>query len=831
MSTPDRPLATLDTPTRMPRGVARALAIVFVLLLSVAIGGRALVHSSLPTIDGTRVAPSLQAQVTIERDKLGVPTLQGTTTADIAYATGFVHGQDRYFQMDLLRRVAAGELAALVGPSALDLDRLHRLHRFRARAHAIVASLDVDSRLLLDRYTAGVNDGLASLSARPFEYWLLKSRPEPWTAEDTLLVIYAMYFDLQYEELQHTLARAALRERVPARLLAFLLPTSSHWDAPLDRLPSRTANKAHAASIESYPVPPSTPDWVASPPVHAHASEAEDLAAAPAAMVGSNNWAVDGAHGASGAAIFANDMHLGLSLPNIWYRLSVVMKDPQGASRRITGVSLPGTPAIVAGSNGKIAWGFTNSYGNFLDVVDLEVDPQDPLRYRTPDGHWARASVHREQIAVSGAAPVEFDVADTQWGPMLKAGAHTYAIRWVAHDARAVNLGLARLADADDVASALTIGSMCGIPTQNLTVVDAQGSIGWTVAGPLPRRIPTHASTTALTDFPVRSNDYRGWNGYLNPPEYPRVVGPPGGRIWTANNRQLTGVEQAKIGDSGSDVGARATQIRDALFARDRLGERDMLALETDDRALWIEPWRKLALETLDEAALDGHPQRAKFRSLVEQWNGRADADAVGYTLVRAFYSAFYEAWFGGLDAELAKTQPDLNYRHATSRSLAVMEALAQHRAWVPSRFDGWHAFALDRIDRAIEAVTRNGTTLEEARWGDRNRASIKHPFARMIPSWVPALESRLEAPRDPLPGDINMPRIQSPSFGASERMVISPGHEAQAIFEMPGGESGNPASPYFLAGHENWVHGSASPFLPGPAVHRLVLMPGSSSH
>jgi penicillin G amidase len=813
--------AVSNRATRVTRLIT-LVTVCLVLLVSAALGGRSLVRASLPALDGKRVAHTLQAEVAIERDKLGIPTLEGTNPADLAYATGFVHAQDRFFQMDLLRRVAAGELSALVGPAALDVDRRHRLHRFRARARMIAAALDDNSRRELQRYTAGVNDGLASLSSRPFEYWLLHTRPQPWTVEDSLLVVYAMYFDLQYAELQRTLARAALRERVSTPLLTFLLPSSSHWDAPLDRLPP---SMGETPAVDSYPLPPPAPDWLAAGPLHAAALD-RNAQANTAAMVGSNSWAVDGMHGAHGA-ILSNDMHLGLSLPNIWYRLSVVTRGPLGTTRRVTGVSLPGTPAVVAGSNGRIAWGFTNSYGNFIDLVELAVDPHDPLRYRLPDGRWERATVHREPIAVSGAAPVELDVADTPWGPLVKVGPHSYAIHWVAHDERAVNFELAHLADANDVPSALAVGAACGIPTQNLTVADAQGHIGWTIAGPLPRREETDLPPGTLSDLPIRSDAYRGWDGYLSPSEHPRRIDPPVGRLWTANNRQLDGADQVKIGEGGSDIGARASQIRDVLFAHERFAERDMLALQTDDRALWIEPWRRLALETLDHAALDGHPQRTEYRRLIEQWNGRADADAVGYTLLRTFHAALYDAWFGKLDTELARAQPKLGYRIATSRSLAVMEALAQHQAWVPESFADWHAFVLDRIDRSIELVTRDGKPLAQARWGDRNRASIAHPFARMIPAWIPILDSTLAAPHDPLPGDMHMPRVQSPSFGASERMVVSPGHEADAILEMPGGQSGNPASPYFLAGHEAWVRGTASPLMPGPAVHRLLLTPG----
>lgn len=806
---------------RPVRRVARIglLSLIFgsVAVVLAATVGRTVLRTSLPQLDGTRTVPTLHARVDVERDALGVVTLTGRQRDDLAYATGLVHAQDRFFQMDLLRRVASGELAALIGPAALDVDRRNRAHRFRARAHAAVATLAPAERHLLERYVAGVNDGLAALSTRPFEYWVLGERPAPWTIDDSALVVYAMYFDLQYDELRRTLARATLRDRVPPDLLAFLLPLSSHWDAPLD---------GGAMPQPSPPIPATVPDWLGAPASRELALDWSTMSGGASSMIGSSSWAVDGAHAVHGGAIIANDMHLGLALPNIWYRISLVYPDANGRSRRVTGVSLPGAPIVVAGSNGHVAWGFTNSYGNFLDLIELQTDARDPLQYRVPGGGWERASVHRERIDVRGGESIELEVADTRWGPMLRAGKHVYAVRWSAHDARAVNVNLLHMEEADSLATALAVGQRSGIPTQNLLVADARGGIGWTLAGPLPRRPDATPASAALPDMPVPADDYRGWNGYLTPREYPIRIDPPAGRLWSANNRQLPGAEQAKIGDAGADIGARATQIRDDLLARDRSTERDMLAIQTDDRARWIDTWRRIALDALNDAALAGHPARAQFKRLVAAWNGRADADEAGYELVRAFYGTLYDAWFGRLDEALADVRPGLSYRLASSRTLAVMETLARHRAWTPPGFPNWNAFIVDRIDQTIAALTHDGTSLDSARWGTRNRAAIMHPFARMIPASVPVLDTLLAAPHDPLPGDVNMPRVQGPSFGASERMIVSPGREEDGIFHMPGGQSGNPASPYFLAGHDAWVRGDATPFLPGPPQHRLALVP-----
>jgi penicillin G amidase len=780
------------------------VAIMLVLAVAVAIGGAVgwlLLRASLPILDGRVRGNGLSATVTVDRDALGVPTISGVDRGDLAYATGFLHAQDRFFQMDLLRRAAAGELSELLGPAGLDLDRRHRLHRFRNRAFAALAAASTDERHLVELYTRGVNDGLNALSIRPFEYLLLRMTPSPWRPEDSALVVYAMYLDLQYRELESIVSRAILRERTTDDMFTFLLPNKSHWDAPLDR--------ATSSIVDMPGLPTTKPGWLGPPTPQPKRPEGDTIS-------GSNSWAVAGRYSKHGAALMANDMHLGLRLPNVWYRLSLLYPDGNGNRRRVTGVTLPGTPAIVVGSNGRVAWGLTNSAGSYLDLVALNADTMQSLRYEVASGRSEQALREVESIAVKGAPAVDLPVVETHWGPAIQVGENVYAIHWVAHEPNAVNFHLLLMEDADNASDAMRVGQSSGIPTQNLVVADADGHIGWTLAGPLPRR------ATPSDDFPNDSHQYRSWSGYLAAEEYPARLDPQLGRLWTANNRQLTGPDQDKIGGSAADMGARASQIRDDLLAREDFDEGAMLAIQLDDRALWIEFWRRLLLDVLDETALAGHPQRVEFKRLVAQWNGRADADAAGYALVRSFYWSMYEAWFGNLDAELQRTYRTASYRAANTRVEPVMEILAEKRAWVPAGMADWQAFLLDRIDAVIGKVTQNGASLEGVKWGFINRAAIAHPMARLLP-WLGGL---LAAPADPLPGDIYMPRVQAPAFGASERIVVAPGHEETGIFHMPGGQSGHPLSPFFLAGHEAWVRGESTSFLPGPAVRHLVIEP-----
>ena len=790
------------------RVVKWSLAVVVVVALLGAGGIWLWLRSSLPQLDDAVSATGLRAPATIARDGQGSVTIRAVNRNDLAYATGYAHAQDRYFQMDLLRRVAAGELSELIGVAALPTDTRNRIHRFRARAEAQLSVLPEDQLELMQRYADGANAGLQALGTSPPEYGILHLKPRPWSPADTLLVIDAMYFDLQAGELRRVMARGALRELVSADMLAFLTPRESHWDAPLD------GRRPPSAPLM---IPSSPPDWLGTPaPAVVSLAPLEE----DSSFIGSNAWAVDARHTKDGHALIANDMHLDLSLPNTWYRLTLEFPDTLGGVRRISGVSLPGAPVVVAGSNGDVAWGFTNSFGHFIDLVQLEIDPNNQFRYRGADGQWEMATEHVETIAVKGGREERMVVRDTPWGPMMRSGKNTFAVRWVAHLPGSADLGLQRMEMTRNLREALTVAKNAGVPTQNIVVADKNGHIGWSLAGPLP------VSMLDPDGFPVTPAQARAGGTLQRAPAraYPEIVNPVSGRLWTANSRQLGDPDrQAMIGDGGADMGARSTQIRDGLYAKDRVDEQDMLAIQLDYRAPWIAFWRELAVKSLSAEALAGHPQRAEFKRLVDAWDGTAGVDAVGYRLVKDFYQGLYQAWFGGLNTRLSAIAPGVSMRSASSRMEPVMHALAVQRAWIPPGTKDWEAFMLSRIDAVVATYTQGGERLQDATWGERNRLALEHPFARLMPSIVVPW---LSAPADPLPGDVHMPRVQSPNKGASERFVVSPGRETQGIMEMPGGASGHLMSPFFLAGHENWVKGTASPFLPGEQVHVLELTP-----
>jgi penicillin amidase len=768
-------------------------------------------RASMAQLDGSRRAPGLHGAVSVARDDAGVPLLQGSDRNDLAYATGFVHAQDRFFQMDLLRRAGAGELAELFGARAVPVDKAHRLHRFRARAERMLTTMPANQRALLERYVAGINDGLNALGTRPFEYALIGSAPRAWSAADSLLVIWAMFFDLQGAQEARELARGWIADHTDQAQRAFLLPESSQWDAPLDQA---------AVAASTTPIPPHAPRWWGqrrlAGPVRSASAEFIDA-------VGSNNWAVAGSRSQDGAAIVSNDMHLGIQLPNTWYRLALQFPDPDGKPRRMAGVTLPGAPPfVIVGSNGHVAWGYTNAYGDFLDLVALETDPANPARVRTPAG-WETLASYRETILVKGAPAQTLVVRESSFGPLRDAGGRTFAIHWIAHLSGALNLDHFKLETSDTLEQALSVAATIGIPAQNFVAGDDKGNIGWTITGTLPRR----AQPGGGASFPIATDSATlTWDGALAPADYPRQVNPASGQLSTANSRQLMGAGAQLIGDGGFDLGARNHQVRDGLLALGpKASVQAVYAITLDDRAIFMAGWRSRAIGALDAAAIKGEPQRAEFLRLLHQgWSGHASVESTGYRLARGFMWAMHDLLFDAANDDMAAIDAKAGWHAASSRWPVVLARLLDEQpvGWLPAGYPNWQALELTAVDQVIAQLTGDGKRLADASWGERNAAAIAHPISMA----APALHRWLSAPSDQLPGDANMPRVAGRNFGQSERMTVTPGKEEQGVFNMPGGQSGHPLSPYFLRGHQQWVAGKTAPLLPGVAVHTLQLLP-----
>lgn len=793
------------------RVIRRVLLLVIAVVLLGAGGLYFSLKGSLPVLEGRHSLPGLAGAVTVERDANGVPTVRGANRLDVARATGFLHGQERFFQMDLMRRRAAGELSAIIGPATVELDSDVRVHRFRDVARRAVTRADAREKALLDAYVAGVNAGLDALRVRPYEYLLLRVKPEPWKAEDSVLCVLSMFLTLNEAKGEKESALAVMRDALPPAVFEFLAPRGTlDWDAPIDGGP-----------IAGAGIPgPDILDVRANPALVKAATNFESpdrfLPEDNLPFIGSNNWAVDGAHSTTGNAMVADDMHLEIAVPNIWYRLRLVFKDAGGQERSVTGVSLPGAAGIVAGSNGSVAWGFTNTQADWNDLVIVEPGAR-PGTYLTPEGP-KEFEKFQETIQVKGAPARNLEVTTTIWGPIIDRD-HNNAFRayqWTAHDPDAVNLKLLDIETAGTLEEAIEIAHQAGAPPQNAMIADRTGRIAWTVAGRIPKREGFEGR------LPVtRTDPARRWNGWVASADVPKVVDPAAGRLWTANARVVSGPMLAIMGEGNYPLGARAKQIRDDLFAKERFSAADLMDIQLDNRAVFLDRWQKLALASLDDAAVARDPKLKEAKGFIEAWGARASADSVGYRIVRAFRLAVLDRAMAPLLAPVLKLDPKFRYSRIW-QSEGPLWALVTERPMhlLDSKYADWNALLIDSMQSVIADLTKDGRKLSERTWGERNAAKIQHPLSKA----VPALSRFLDMKNDPLPGDDHMPRVHSPTNGASERFVVSPGHEDQGYFHMPTGQSSHPLSPYFGAGHEAWLKGEKTPFLPGPARYTLTL-------
>lgn len=783
---------------RIVRRLAQCLlGLIALAALSVGVGWLVL-RASLPQLAGGRRLAGLAAPVRIERDALGVPAIHAANALDAMRALGFLHAQERFFQMDLLRRKSAGELAELFGRAALGADREARRHRFRSVAERAWQALPERQQAWIEAYTAGVNAGLQALGSRPWEYHLLRTKPAPWQATDTLLVVHTMWLDLQDEEGRYERTLDAVRTSLGDAGFRALAPLGDSHDAPLDGSP---------------PPPPILP-----PPVRQAADGGAVVPREP--VPGSNAFAVAGRLASGGAALVASDMHLGLAVPNVWYRAELDYPDALGRPRRLAGVTLPGVPNLTVGSNGRVAWAFTNSYIDTVDVVPLEVD-ESGGRYRTPDG-WQRFEEHAETIRVKGSAPEQMTVRWTRWGPVVQepAGGRALAVAWNAHDPSALNFAGLALLEAGSVREAISIMHRAGMPNQNLIVADAAGEVAWTVAGRVPAR--------AAGFDGLHPGDWgagtAGWTGWLRDAEVPAVVQPAEGLIWSANHRHVGGEALRRIGDNGYDHGYRAGEIRDRLRELVAKGggitPRDLVAIQLDDGMPHLLPWRELLVATLKDSP---DPVRREMAGLAGAWTGRAEPDSAGYRLIREFRNEATPRVLAPFIAKAKQAYPRFNTGKLHTEDLVLRLLREQPADRLDPRYASWGALLEDSVNAVQAKMAEAGSSPQDFTWGKVNRLEMRHPLSRFLPR---VLGRWLDMPAVPLPGDADSPRNQTPRHGASERLVVAPGREEEGLFQMPGGQSGHPLSPYYRAGHDAWVKGEPLPLLPGAARHRLELIP-----
>ena len=786
--------------------VVLTIVIVVALVLAVPCGALLALALSLPSLDGRVESADVTASLTIRRDEVGVVRIDASSPADSAWAIGYAHGQDRFFQMDLMRRIAAGEMSALFGGGKLVEDSAQRRWEMRALATQQLAAARQDLVAVMRAYTRGVNAGVNSLKVRPFEYLVLRAAPEPWREEDSLLVIHAMFMMLTDPRATREQFLGRLKRTLPADAFDFVTWSAGAWDSSFiedARMPAPPALPApgSAASQDA----PREPD------------SASPLQAARNFM-GSSAWAVSGSRTTHSGALLAVDMHLTLSVPNIWYRAEVHLAETArpGAIQSAYGVTLPGFPGFIVGSNGRVAWGLSNSQGDWADILRLtpcELDGKPGYRV---DEECVAYRVAQQHIDVAGAPPVTVRFLLTRWGPLVDSNqlAKPTVRRWLGDLPMATNLGFLDLFGARDVSQAIEIARASGLPPVNFVAADSGGRIGWTIAGQLPDRTkgcpigPEEADSNADDD----------WTRPRDAGAALRIFDPPAGYIVTANQRILPDTGEPIMCDGAYQLGARARQIALSLAGSPTLSEAAAMHVELDDRARFLERWRDLLLAVIADRP-DPHDTRYDvLTTRLRTWHGRASTDSVAYRFIREFRDNVSAEILGMLARGSGIAPFDL-YQNLPQSEYPVWRVVSeQPRGWLPQGFEDWHGYLRSVLDRCLRRYTSEDPDLTRLTWGKRNVLKMQHPFLGNIPvlGWF------FDMPGEELPGDTNMPRVQAPDFGASERLVVAPGHEAAGLFNMPGGQSSNPLSSYFDAGHDEWVKGVSMPLVAGESRHEI---------
>jgi len=817
---------------RWPRILLWSFAGLLVLILVTVAAGlfwlRFAATAALPVLDGDLHLAGLSAPVIVCRDAHGVPHIEAVTEEDLFFAQGYVTAQDRLWQMDLFRRNATGELAEVIGSSMVRHDRAQRVLQFRNTARRIYANQPPADRARLDAYARGVNLFIAQHQASlPPEFRLLGYRPQPWSGVDSVsigLTIVQM-LDTHWET---KLSREAIAAHLQnPKLEADLYPVGSWRDHPPTGVLANPGQPHPRPASATKAGDEDRSQASAAPSAYEDTLALRALLGLPACsgcVPGSNNWVIAGSHTASGKPLLSNDMHLGLTEPNIWY-----MADLKTAGYHATGVTLPGMPYVIAGHNEHVAWGFTALYA---DVQDLYIEQLDGRgNYRDIDTDWKPLQLDHEIIKVRGGKDVTLDVQLTEHGPMLNPiftkETRPISLKWTLYDPALNSLPLYQLNVAsnwEEFSAALATWSW---PTQNVVYSDDQGHIAYHAIGKVA---VWHASSVQpLPQGPLVSrfewykfvDAHHFLEAYIPFDDLPNALDPPSGFLATANSRVTTDKQHYPLTLEWADP-YRVERIYKLLEGRDHLTPADLLAVQTD---VYSEVDQELAHRFA--YAIDHTPDAdARLRqaaTLLRDWDGRLTTDSAAASIVtqtrRALWPLILEPKIG---AELAA-------QYHWGESNFAEEEIVMHASpdWLPPSYKNWDELLTDAVRQGM----KNGKAPSDlSRWsyGSWHVIDIEHPLA----VFLPLIGRAAGTGEQPLSGDTTTVKQVGRAFGPSQRFTMDWSSIDGSTENIVLGESGNPYSPYFRDQWNDWYGGTtfALPFTPSAVAaqtrHTLRLLP-----
>jgi penicillin G amidase len=794
-----------------------------------------LVYRPLPQLDGKAKVPGLQAEVTVERDNWGVPHIRAGSLEDAVEAQGYVVAQDRLWQMDILRRASRGQLSEILGKATLKIDKDFRNLNFGRAAERDLQLMTPESRRLLEAYARGVNQFIAQhQETLPMEFALLKYKPEPWQPTDSLVLTGYMYRTLT-DTREREMQRAIVTAKVGSELAKDLYSDESSMDHFMVGDPNVKEKAATDSDSDENDDDDDQMDpedvlkaSLAHPDLQGAISQ-PDLTAYFASQVkqwlnasqhdirgtlGSNNWVVSGAHTATGKPLLANDTHLELTIPPIWYELHMT-----APGWNVKGITFPGAPLIIIGHNDRIAWGFTNNGADVLDLYIETMNPANPDEYRV-NGKWQKADVFDEVIHVKGEPDEHMRLVVTRHGPVLwqEETDKSYAVKWTALEPGGLANSYNWLGHAKNWKQFRELMKQVWGPAQNAVYADVDGNIGYIVAARIPVRKKGHGEVPVPGD----TDDYE-WTGYIPFDQLPQSYNPESGFIVTANARMAGPNYKPYLTDRWEEP-YRTARIYDLLHDKHDLRPEDMLKVQADTYSY---PHLFIA-EQLAAAAKFAAPKDARAQKLIQQardWNGIADSNS---SVVSFLDVALYEALDLILEPHLGTDTKLYSWR-----KIAFLQRILTERPsrWLPANYKNYDQLlsaAADNAARRLEKETGSASPDDWA-WRRFNYLDMLHPIGR-----EGILKKLLSKTDEPQSGTLFSPRAASRHHGPSERFVANLADWDQSILLLPAGESGQPGSEHYSDQFSYWLNGKAiyAPFSDEAESkvmkHRLTLQPAN---
>lgn len=706
-------------------------------------------YRPLPKTSGSLTTLVTQP-VDVTRDDLGIPHIKAKTLDDALFVQGYVTAEDRMFQMDAMRRLAAGELSEVLGPATLDSDRESRRLHLRRTAELIYAALPAADKAAMEAYARGVNAYIEShhgaLGGRyGFEFTVLGYDPRPWSVVDSLLTGLNMYRALTHQ-----------------------------WKQKIEKQQMLGTGEADKVNF-----------LFAGP--------------AAAALPGSNAWAVSGAHTADGKPILSNDMHLEFSVPGVWHavQIQVAGTGNSGAGdMNVAGVALPGMPGVISGHNDRIAWGLTNLG---FDVEDIYVEKMDLRNGRyVYAGKLEQARLEREIIFVRGRAPEELNLWITRHGPIFEQVNQTgLALRWTVFDPalfQYIFLDVDRARNWEEFQHAI---SRYGGPAQNFVYADVDGNIGYHAAGKLPIR---HYAGGVPVDGSTGQNE---WDGFIPFEELPQRFNPPEGMIASANANPFPANYPYAVTGSFAPPD-RMVQVLNLLRAGGtKLKPQDTLRIQKDVYSAFHLYIARRVVEAYDKRGAVSGPLNDAI-ALLRAWDGQMDKEHAAPFLATLIFEYLRKSV-----AERASAGSGAVYDAYISP--AVIEKLLRDepKDW----FADYNGLLLQSFADAMNEAQRiQGTNPKGWKWGKSLYLDIKNPVASGLPVVGAWFGSWFEVGPLPMSGGNTTVKQITTRLGPSERMNFSVGNWDNSLWNLTVGESGHRASWHYRDQFEAWYYGDSFP-------------------